>query len=87
MTESAHRAASISSDQPAIVDRLSEIVGAQHVLVRQSELLVYNSDGLPGYRRQPKLAVFPGSRDEAIAVVRALAQDGLAFVPRVQPHE
>jgi len=82
MTESAHRAASISSDQPAIVDRLSEIVGAQHVLVRQSELLVYNSDGLPGYRRQPKLAVFPGSRDEAIAVVRALAQDGLAFVPR-----
>src|SRR4029079_6269842 len=82
MTESAHRAASISSDQPAIVDRLSEIVGAQHVLVRQSELLVYNSDGLPGYRRQPQLAVFPSSRDEAIAVVRALAQDGLAFVPR-----
>lgn len=82
MTESAHRAASISSDQPAIVERLSEIVGARHVLLRQSELLVYNSDGLPGYRRQPKLAVFPGSRDDAIAVVRALAAEGLAFVPR-----
>ncbi|HJQ52278.1 MAG TPA: FAD-linked oxidase C-terminal domain-containing protein [Gemmatimonadaceae bacterium] len=82
MTESAHRAASLSSDQPPIVDRLSEIVGAEHVLVRPSELLVYNSDGLPGYRRQPKLAVFPGSRDEAIAVVRALAAEDLAFVPR-----
>jgi glycolate oxidase subunit GlcD len=82
MTESAHRAASVSSDQPAVVERLSDIVGARHVLVRQSELLVYNSDGLPGYRRQPKLAVFPGSRDEAIAVVRALAAEGLAFVPR-----
>jgi glycolate oxidase subunit GlcD len=57
-------------------------VGDRHVLSRPSELLVYNSDGLPGYRRQPRLAVFPGTRDEAIAVVRLLAEEGLAFVPR-----
>ncbi len=65
-----------------VADRLAEIVGDRHVLSRPSELLVYNSDGLPGYRRQPRLAVFPGTRDEAIAVVRLLAEEGLPFVPR-----
>ncbi|HEV7387332.1 MAG TPA: FAD-linked oxidase C-terminal domain-containing protein [Gemmatimonadaceae bacterium] len=65
-----------------VAERLAEIVGESHVLSRQSELLVYNSDGLPGYRRQPRLAVFPGNRDEAIAVVRFLAEENLSFVPR-----
>jgi glycolate oxidase subunit GlcD len=37
---------------------------------------------LPGYRRQPKLAVFPGSRDEAVDVVRLLAEHRTPFVPR-----
>ncbi|MGH7605231.1 MAG: FAD-linked oxidase C-terminal domain-containing protein [Gemmatimonadaceae bacterium] len=68
--------------QLAVAERLAEIVGERHVLGRQSELLVYNSDGLPGYRRQPSLAVFPGNREETIEVVRLLAQEGLAFVPR-----
>jgi glycolate oxidase subunit GlcD len=71
-----------SSSTTKIADRLADLVGERHVLVRQSELLVYNSDGLPGYRRQPRLAVFPGTRDEAIAVVRLLADEGLPFVPR-----
>src|SRR6476469_4626010 len=68
--------------QQAVTDRLTDIVGQRHVLTRQSELLVYNSDGLPGYRRQPRLAVFPGNREETIAVVRLLAEEGLPFVPR-----
>ena len=68
--------------QQAVTDRLTDIVGQRHVLSRQSELLVYNSDGLPGYRRQPRLAVFPGTRDETIDVVRFLAEEGLPFVPR-----
>src|SRR6266404_4962052 len=66
----------------AVAERLADIVGGRHVLSRQSELLVYNSDGLPGYRRQPRLAVFPANRDETIAVVRFLAAEGLSFVPR-----
>jgi glycolate oxidase subunit GlcD len=70
------------SNASTVADRLAEIVGDRHVLSRPSELLVYNSDGLPGYRRQPRLAVFPGTRDEAIAVVRLLADEGLPFVPR-----
>ncbi|HEX9607031.1 MAG TPA: FAD-linked oxidase C-terminal domain-containing protein [Gemmatimonadaceae bacterium] len=71
-----------SPAQSAVAERLAEIVGERHVLSRPSELLVYNSDGLPGYRRQPRLAVFPGTREETIAVVRLLADEGLPFVPR-----
>ncbi|HEY6089955.1 MAG TPA: FAD-linked oxidase C-terminal domain-containing protein [Gemmatimonadaceae bacterium] len=70
------------SNAPTVADRLAEIVGDRHVLIRPSELLVYNSDGLPGYRRQPRLAVFPGNRAETIAAVRLLADEGLSFVPR-----
>src|SRR6267142_1806251 len=66
----------------SVAERLAEIVGERHVLNRPSELLVYNSDGLPGYRRQPSLAVFPGTRDETIAVVKLLADENLPFVPR-----
>src|SRR3954466_1242424 len=70
------------SSAPTVADRLAEIVGDRHVLSRPSELLVYNSDGLPGYRRQPRLAVFPATREEAIAIVKLLASEGVSFVPR-----
>lgn len=65
-----------------LAGKLEAIVGARFVLRRESDLLVYNTDGLPGYRRMPSLAVFPGSRGETIEVVRALAADGAPFVPR-----
>ncbi len=76
-----------TSEQPAVIDarlaaRLARIVGERRVLLRANELVAYNSDGLPSYRRQPSCAVFPGTRDEVVAVVRALADAGVPFVPR-----
>jgi glycolate oxidase subunit GlcD len=65
-----------------LVRRLVEIVGERRVLVRTGELRSYESDGLPGYHARPSLAVFPGTRDETIAVVRLLAALGVPFVPR-----
>jgi glycolate oxidase subunit GlcD len=65
-----------------LIDQLEDIVGSRFVMRRESDLLVYNSDGLPGYRRMPRIAVFPGSREQVIAVVRALAANGIPFVPR-----
>ena len=65
-----------------LAGKLEAIVGARFVLRPDSDLLVYNSDGLPGYRRMPSIGVFPGSRRETIEVVRALAADGVPFVPR-----
>ena len=66
----------------ALATRLAAIVGDRRVLYRPAELLAYSSDGLPGYFKQPSMAVFPGSRDEVIAVVRELARVGAPFVPR-----
>ena len=65
-----------------VIEKLSAIVGPARVLVRGGELLTYESDGLPTYHRRPSLAVFPGSRQEVIEVVRLLAQHNLPFVPR-----
>ncbi len=65
-----------------LADQLAGVVGERFVLMRPSELLVYNSDGLPGYRRKPRLAVFPGTREQTVEVVRILAAAGAPFVPR-----
>ena len=61
---------------------LAAIVGERRVLERPGELRAYESDGLPGYQQRPSLAVFPGTRDETIAVVRLFAERGVRFVPR-----
>jgi glycolate oxidase subunit GlcD len=66
----------------SLIGRLREIVGDRFVLVRDAELLAYQSDGLPGYHKRPAIAVFPGTRDELIDVVRRLAETGTSFVPR-----
>jgi glycolate oxidase subunit GlcD len=66
----------------ALADKLETVVGPRFVMQRESDLLVYNSDGLPGYRRMPRLAVFPGTREETIEVVRILAAEGIPYVPR-----
>ena len=66
----------------ALARRLAEIVGEKRVLYRQSELLTYTADALPSYFKRPSLAVFPGTRDEVVAVVRELAARKLPFVPR-----
>jgi len=65
-----------------LADRLTEIVGPRGVLRRAGELVVYRSDGLPGYSKQPRVAVFPRTRDELVAVVRLLADRRVPFVPR-----
>ena len=67
---------------PALAATLGQIVGPDRVVARDSELLAYSSDGLPGYTKLPSLAVFPGTRAEVVAVVRALAEADVAFVPR-----
>ena len=61
---------------------LAAIVGERRVLERGSALVAYASDGLPGYHQTPSLAVFPGTREELIAVVRELATAHVPFVPR-----
>jgi glycolate oxidase subunit GlcD len=77
----------VSTTAPLILSselaaRLASIVGQERVLVRAGELRSYESDGLPGYQLRPALAVFPGTREETIDVVLALAESGTPFVAR-----
>ena len=65
-----------------LAEHLATIVGQRWVKTRDAELVAYDSDGLPGYHAKPRLAVFPGTRDELIAVVQLLARENVAFVPR-----
>ena len=65
-----------------LAPRLAAIVGERRVLARQSELFTYTADGLPGYRKHPAIAVFPGTRDEVVRVVRTLAELRVPFVAR-----
>jgi glycolate oxidase subunit GlcD len=67
---------------PDLTGALTAIVGPKGVRQRPSELVVYQSDGLPGYHKQPSLAVFPSTRDQVVQVVRLLAAEGVPFVPR-----
>jgi glycolate oxidase subunit GlcD len=70
----------VRQEDVAIV--LEDIVGPRRVLKRPSELRVYSADGLPSYRKQPSIAVFPETREELIEVVRTLAAIKQPFVPR-----
>ena len=65
-----------------LIASLEDIVGTRWVRKRSAELQVFDSDGLPGYRKLPSLAVLPGNREELIAVVRALALQNTRFVAR-----
>ena len=68
--------------EQVVVERLAGIVGRTRVLARDGELLAYAADGLPTYNCRPSVAVFPGSRDEVIAIIRLLDELQLPFVPR-----
>ena len=72
----------VPMESPDLAERLGEIVGPRGLLQRPSELVVYRSDGLPGYSKQPRLAVFPRTRDELVSIVRLLAERRVPFVPR-----
>ena len=76
------RAARATTVDQALADHLAAIVGPKRVLYRRSELLAYAADALPSYHKEPRLAVFPGTRDELVSVVRELAVRRLPFVPR-----
>jgi len=67
---------------PELLSELERIVGPRHVRSSMSDRLTFASDGLPTHRRLPGVVVFPGTRDELIAVVRLFAAHAVPFVPR-----
>jgi glycolate oxidase subunit GlcD len=62
--------------------RLRRVVGRDGVITHPSALTVYESDGMMTYRLKPRAVVAPRDTMETVAVVRALADAGVPFVPR-----
>lgn len=67
---------------PALARHLHGIVGERGLVVDPDALLVYESDGLTAYRLRPRAVVLPQGTEQTAAVVRALAAEGIPFVPR-----
>ena len=67
---------------PELLRALHAAVGVAHVRSQPAELETLASDALPTLHQRPALAVFPGTRDEVVRVVRILAHHGMPFVAR-----
>jgi len=66
----------------ALIARLREIVGAEHVFTHPHQLRTYASDGLLQYSQHPAAAVVPGDAAEVAAVVRACHEAEVPWVAR-----
>jgi glycolate oxidase len=62
--------------------RLTEIVGDDGVIDRRESLLVYECDGYTLERGAPDVVVLPRTPEEVARVIRLLAAERIAFVPR-----
>jgi glycolate oxidase subunit GlcD len=66
----------------SLVKDLRAILGPEHVVSDAEELLVYECDGLTHYRHRPRAVVFPTSTEEVSGVLKLLARERVAVVPR-----
>ena len=67
--------------EPKLIHTLQKIVGPQHVCCESAANEVYSYDASLAVHL-PDATVFPADTDETSAVVSALSQKGVAFVPR-----
>src|SRR5437870_7298714 len=68
--------------RPALLADLRTVVGADGVVDRPEALLVYECDGYTLERAAPEAVVLPRTPAEVSAVLRLLAAEKIAFVPR-----
>jgi glycolate oxidase subunit GlcD len=66
----------------SLVKDLRAILGPEQVVSDAEELLVYECDGLTHYRHRPRAVVFPRSTEEVSEVLKLLARERVAVVPR-----
>jgi glycolate oxidase subunit GlcD len=65
-----------------LIKNLSAVVGAENVLSKPDELLVYECDGLPQHKHRPRAVVFPASTEQTASVMKELAEAKVPFTPR-----
>ncbi|WP_337176395.1 FAD-linked oxidase C-terminal domain-containing protein [Paludisphaera sp.] len=67
---------------PSLVDDLTALLGAEGVLHRHDELVVYECDGYVIEKNVPDVVVFPTSTEEVVGVVKLCNRHDVPFVPR-----
>ena len=65
-----------------ILDRLRQILDKHRVVADETELLVYECDGLPLFKNRPDVVVFPQTTNEVAQVVRLANEHSTPFLPR-----
>jgi glycolate oxidase len=77
-----HIATGETSISPRLADELREIVGEDGMVWRRAELKVYECDGWTIEKSSPDLLVMPCTTAEVSAILKVLARNNVAFVPR-----
>jgi glycolate oxidase len=65
-----------------IIDAFTAALGADKVVRRKEEILVYECDGLTSYRQRPAVVVLPNSTEEVAAAVKICDRFQVPFVAR-----
>jgi glycolate oxidase subunit GlcD len=65
-----------------IIDRLRRVVETGAVVDDETELLVYECDGLPLFKNKPDVVVFPTTAEQTAQIVRIANEYGIPFLPR-----
>src|SRR3954469_24138683 len=74
--------ATSSTPSKAFLNDLIALLGADKVLHRHDELVVYECDGYVIEKNTPDVVVFPTSTAEVVEVVKLCNQANIPFVPR-----
>jgi glycolate oxidase subunit GlcD len=67
---------------PEVANRLRRILDSARVVEDETELLVYECDGLPLFKNRPDVVVFPTTAEEVARVVRVANEYHIPFLPR-----
>jgi len=65
-----------------IVGKLRQILGAPIVIDDETELLVYECDGLTLFKHKPDAVVFPRNAEQVAQIVRIANEYKIPFLPR-----
>ena len=74
--------AEILSQRDGFVADLRAIVPGEGVIVDETELRAYESDGLTAYRQQPLVAVLPETTAQVAEILKLCNRRGIKVVPR-----
>jgi len=65
-----------------MLDRLGDLIGADHVLTEKEDILPYGFDGTAALKQLPAAVLLPGSTEEVAGIVKLAKEAGVALVGR-----